>query len=121
MDKLRVAVVGLNGIGGRHAKSLAEMDRVDLVAVADLREDLRDGFSGATAYADYREMVEKENLDAVVIATPHFLHAPMGLFCLEAGLHTFVEKPVAMTVSEADQMVETAEAKNRGNMRAVVC
>jgi predicted dehydrogenase len=112
MDKLRVAVVGLNGIGGRHAKSLAEMDRVDLVAVADLREDLRDGFSGATAYADYREMVEKENLDAVVIATPHFLHAPMGLFCLEAGLHTFVEKPVAMTVSEADQMVETAEAKN---------
>lgn len=115
MDRLSVGVVGLNGIGGRHAKSLAEMDRVDLVAVADLREDLRAEFaqaSGATAYADYREMVEKEDLDAVVIATPHFLHAPMGLFCLEAGLHTFVEKPVAMTVSEADQMVETAQAKN---------
>ena len=88
MDRLRIGVVGLNGIGGRHAKSLAEMDRVDLVPVADLREDLRAEFaqaSGATAYADYREMVEKEELDAVVIATPHFLHAPMGLHCLQAG------------------------------------
>ena len=58
------------------------------------------------------EMVEAEDLDAVVIATPHHLHAPMGLDCLEAGLHTFVEKPIANTVSEADKMIEAAQARD---------
>jgi predicted dehydrogenase len=115
MSNLRCGVIGLNGIGGRHAQSLAEMDRVDLVGVADLREDLRDSFAeqfGATGFADYQEMVAQRNLDAVVIGTPHFLHAPMALFCLEAGLHVFVEKPVAMVVSEADQIIETAKEKD---------
>lgn len=115
MKKLRCGVIGLNGIGGRHAQALAAMDRVDLVAVADLRDDLRGSFAekfGATGFADYQEMVKTCDLDAVVIGTPHFLHAPMSLFCLEAGLHVFVEKPVAMTVSEADQVIDLATAKD---------
>lgn len=114
MNALRMGVVGLNGIGGRHAKSIGEMDCAELVAVADLREDLRRAFAqeqGANAYEDYTAMIDKEDLDAIVVATPHFLHAPMGLHCLASGLHTFVEKPVAMAVSEADRMIETAEAK----------
>jgi predicted dehydrogenase len=114
MSNLRCGVIGLNGIGGRHAQSLAEMDRVDLIAIADLREDLRNAFAEkfkATAFFDYQEMVAQCNLDAVIIGTPHFLHAPMSQFCLEAGLHVFVEKPVAMVVSEADAIIETAKAK----------
>jgi UDP-N-acetyl-2-amino-2-deoxyglucuronate dehydrogenase len=114
MDKLRCGVIGLNGIGGRHAQALAAMDRVELVAVADLRDDLRDPMAekfGAMEFSDYQEMVKMCDLDAVVIGTPHFLHAPMSLFCLEAGLHVFVEKPVAMTVSEADQVIDLAKTK----------
>ena len=90
------------------------MARVDVVASADLRQDLRDAFtqgSGRQAFADYREMVSQCRLDAVVIATPHALHAPMATFCLEAGLHVFVEKPVAMVVSEADRMIDLATKK----------
>jgi len=48
-------------------------------------------------------------LDAVVIGTPHFLHAPMAQFCLESNIHVFVEKPIAMTVSEADRLIKIAE------------
>ena len=116
MSNLRVGVIGLNGIGGRHAEAVAKMDGVDLVAVADLREELRNSFAQkfrARAFSDYRQMVEKEKLDAVVIATPHNWHAPMSLVCLEAGLHVFVEKPIAMAVSEADRLIETAQAKGR--------
>lgn len=115
MSNLRCGVIGLNGIGGRHAQSLVEMEQVDLIAVADLREDLRLSFAEkleTTAFADYQEMIAQCDLDAVVIGTPHFLHAPMSLFCLEAGLHVFVEKPVAMTVSEADHVIDLAKAKD---------
>ena len=116
MNELRIGVIGLNGIGGRHAKAVAEMDRASLVSVADLKPDLPQPFSDqyrAQVWTDYREMVDAGNLDAVVIATPHHLHAPMGQHCLEAGLHVFVEKPIAMAVSEADRMIETAAAGDR--------
>ena len=108
---VRVGVVGLNGIGGGHAQALSEMDRAELVAVADLKEELVQDTArklGVNSWTDFRDMVEGEDLDAVVIATPHHLHAPMGLHCLKAGLHTFVEKPVAVTVSQADRMIDTA-------------
>ena len=114
MDQVRIGVIGLNGIGGRHAEAVSKMDRAKLVAVADVREDLRGTFVqrfGAEGFADYREMVDRARPDAVVIATPHHLHAPMSLHCLEAGLHVFVEKPIAMAVSEADRLIETAKNK----------
>lgn len=111
MKPLRFGVVGLNGIGGRHAQSLGEMEGVELVGVADLREDLRMEFAQkfhAEDFEDYQEMVAKCDLDAVVIGTPHFLHSPMTQFCLESDLHVFVEKPIAMTVSEADRLIKIA-------------
>ncbi|MFH1844258.1 MAG: Gfo/Idh/MocA family oxidoreductase, partial [bacterium] len=67
----------------------------------------------ARAYADYREMIAREELDAVVIATPHHLHAPMTLAALETGLHVLVEKPLAIRVSEGDRMVSLAREKGR--------
>lgn len=57
-------------------------------------------------------MLGEVELDAVAMATPHQLHAPMGLACLEAGLHAFIEKPIANTVSDADRLVEAAETRN---------
>ncbi len=112
---VRFGVVGLKGMGGRHVREISELDRAELVAVADLDLDYARQVGeerSARAWGDYREMIASEDLDAVVIATPHHLHAPMGLDCLEAGLHTFVEKPIANTVSEADRMIEAAQARD---------
>lgn len=114
MEQLRFGVIGVRGMGGGHARSLKSMERARLAAVADLNLAVAEPVAaehGAKLYADYREMLEKEPLDAVIVATPHFLHGPMALDCLAAGRHVLVEKPVAMAVSEADRMIALARSK----------
>ncbi len=103
MNRIKFGVVGLRGIGRGHAAAIAASDRADLVAVADVDLGVAREVAyahGANAWPDYLEMVDEEDLNAVVVATPHHLHAPMGIHCMEAGLHTFIEKPIANTVSE---------------------
>ena len=114
MSALRSAVVGLKGMGQQHLKALAENPRADLVAVCDLdRDSAREAAAayGARAHIDYRDLLASADLDAIVFATPHHLHAPMALDALQAGVHTFLEKPIANRVSDADRMVALAESK----------
>ena len=114
MSKVRIGVIGLKGMGRTHIREIVQSERAELVAVADLDQDAARAVGeehGVSVWSDYREMIASEDLDAAVIATPHHLHAPMGLHCLEAGLHTFVEKPIANTVSEADRMIDAAESR----------
>jgi len=115
MNRLRFGVIGLKGMGGGHVRGIASSDRAELAAVADIDLELARQTAdehGANAYTDYREMIGSEDLDAVVVATPHHLHGPMGLHSIEAGLHTFIEKPIAVAVSEADRLVEAAQQRN---------
>jgi predicted dehydrogenase len=113
-DTLKFGVIGIKGRGGGLAKEAAAIEGVDVVAVADLDTaaagEIADPLN-ATVHDDYQEMLAETALDVAVIATPHRFHAPMGLACLEAGLHTFLEKPIANTVSEADRLVEAAESR----------
>ncbi len=116
MALLSTAVVGLRGIGKQHVKAIADHQRTSLVAVADINPELRSNAESeykAKPYADYREMLDAEKLDAVIFATPHHLHAPMALDALSRDHHVFVEKPIAMRVSEADKMVHIAKEKER--------
>ena len=114
MDPVRVGVVGLRGVGRQHMKELATSGRAELAAVCDLDRSLTGAAAeeyGASVWTSLDDMLARCGLDAVVIATPHHLHAPMGLAALEAGLHAFVEKPIAVTVSEADLLVEAARSR----------
>lgn len=114
MNELRFGVVGINGRGRGLAREVAASDHAEVVAVADLNEEAARSLTGETGgdvWTDYEAMLSGSELDAVVIATPHHLHAPMGLASLEAGLHTFIEKPIANTVSEADRLVDLADSK----------
>ena len=115
MTQLNAAVIGVRSMGRSHARSIAQDPRTELVAVADIDEDVARAAvpdQQVRVYTDYRRMLEQENLDVVVIATPHWLHAPMALDALGAGLHTFVEKPIANRVSEADRMIQAAQDKD---------
>ncbi len=116
MTPLKTALVGLKGVGRQHLKDLDENTRTQLIAVADIDEDHARQVADkrdANAYNDYRDLLEKEQLDAVIFATPHQLHAPMSLDALRADLHVLVEKPIAIRVSEADQMVQEAATRNK--------
>jgi len=114
MKKVRFGVIGVKGIGRTHIKGIASTDEAELLAVADIDEE--EGRSVASEqgvgwYRDYGDVLKLEELDAVTICTPHFLHYPMTMTALDSGKHVLVEKPMARTVREADEMIENARTR----------
>ena len=110
-EQLRMAAIGARGLGKGHVAAVVAEPRVRLAAVADIAASAAQDTAtrhGGQAYTDYALMLEREDLDAAIISTPHHLHAPMALACLDAGLHVYVEKPLSIRVSEADRVVQKA-------------
>ncbi len=117
---LNAAVIGVGTMGRNHARVLASLPHVQLVAVADVNEDAaRQAASTyrAHAYTDYREMLEDEPLDLVIIAVPTHLHTTIALDVIKKGVHCLIEKPIARSVEEGEQIVEAAR---RANVRVTV-
>ena len=115
MDSVRYGVIGIKGVGGKHVSMAHEHEDVELTALVDLDEAAVKAQSqelGVRAFTDYRELLDAGIVDAVSIATPHHLHAIIGLECLKAGVHVFTEKPLANRVSDADAMIEAAQARD---------
>lgn len=107
--QLRLGIVGLGNIGRLHVANVVE-GRVARARVAALcsRSPVGDPPEGAVHFTDYRELLEADVCDAVVIATPTMDHGPMATAALRAGVHVLVEKPLARSVREAQTMIEAA-------------
>lgn len=113
MSSVRVGVVGTGGIArNQHIPALLRDSRVALVAAADTSADaLAHAAAEAgipSTYADYREMLEREHLDAVLVCTPNKFHAPIAIEALRHGAHVFCEKPMAMNAEEGRAMLDVA-------------
>ena len=111
MGKLRHGIIGFGGIGREHARSAKVLEEYELVAVAEVNVKLgrkAEKEFGVKWYRDYLEMLEREELDTVSICTPHFLHRDMTVEAASAGVNVLVEKPMAITVKQADEMIEAA-------------
>jgi len=110
---IRVGVIGLGNMGRHHARIYAQMEDVKLVAASDVREEAEEIAKryGARFYRDYREMLEKERPEAVSVAVPTGLHREVGGECILAGVATLIEKPLAASVEEAEELTKLAEAK----------
>lgn len=108
--KQRIGVIGLS-FGMNHAQSATIVPEAQLVAACDMREEFRRPTEamGAHFYTDYRQMLDGEKLDGVVVALPNHLHPSVTIECLERGRPVLLEKPVAATLEEADQIVEATE------------
>ena len=114
MKSVRYGVIGLKGVGGLHLRLAQGHEDIELTALVDIDEGFvreKANELGVRGFTDYREMLDAGVVDAVSIATPHHLHAVIGLACLKAGVHVFTEKPLANRVSEADAMIAAAKAK----------
>jgi predicted dehydrogenase len=111
MQKVRLGLIGMGLIGTPHANTLQRVEECDLVAVADVDEKHKGAAIklGVKYYREYEEMIGKESLQGVIIATPNHLHVPMGIACAQQGLHLFIEKPIAPSLSEADRLIEVAK------------
>jgi predicted dehydrogenase len=116
LDTLRVGIVGL-GIGRQHLKGYQQIPGVEIVAVADA-DPVRLEATGAgngipDLYDDYRPLVARDDLDAISVCTPNFLHAPIAIAALESGKHVLCEKPLSNTLADAEAMVAAAERAGR--------
>ncbi|KAA9151791.1 Gfo/Idh/MocA family oxidoreductase [Microbacterium lushaniae] len=114
---LRVGVVGLGWAGQQHIAAYAANPDVDLVAIAGLedapRAELAEQFGIPVAVADWQELFSSTPLDAVSVAVPTFLHAPIAIAALQRGIHVLSEKPIARSAAEAAEMVSAARAAGR--------
>ena len=108
-DKLRFAIVGFGNIGRRHAEHILQNECTELVAICDIKEAL-----GAKVpedvrfYTDIDKMLHEVSADVLCVCTPNYLHEPHTIKGLYAGLHTAVEKPMAISVASCDRMIKAA-------------
>lgn len=108
---LNFAVIGVGRMGKRHAFNLAHglLAGVRLCAVCDIDKNALDWCAKHTprarAYTNFFDMLAKENLDGVIIATPHYQHEEIAVACINNGVNTLIEKPLAVSVDAAHRIV----------------
>ncbi len=113
---VKIAMIGCGSIGQhRHIPEASAHPDVKLVALCDIKKDRVEEMAkkyGTDAYTDYKDLLKKADVDAVVVGTPNVCHAPQTIDSLNAGKHVLVEKPMAGTREEAKAMIKAAE-KNK--------
>lgn len=112
--KYRAGIIGCGAISRAHASCYKESGRTDLVAVADINiealKKFSTEFSVSSTYTDYREMLDKEDLEIVSVCTWHDTHAEITIAAAERGISGIIcEKPMATSLGQADAMLKTCE------------
>ncbi|MCY4597429.1 MAG: Gfo/Idh/MocA family oxidoreductase [Bryobacterales bacterium] len=121
-DPPRIGLIGIGNRSGAHLRAFSELENVEVVALSDIQADrmraAREGpAASAEMYTDYRELIADKRVQAVAIAAPNYLHAPMAIAALRAGKDVLVEKPIGLTYEEALQVA--AAARESGGVLAV--
>ena len=110
---VRLGLIGLGNIGRHHATYLLEgkVQRCSLTAVCTATPEKLEPFAarGIATWTDARAMLKSKTINAILIATPHYDHAPLGIAAFEAGLHVMVEKPIAAHKAEAERLIAASE------------
>lgn len=123
-NPVRIGVIGCGSIGSYHIEKLVAAG-AKLVAVCDIDPDALQSaakkFAVPNAMPDYRDLLALDELDAVTVALPNDLHAPVSIAALRAGKHVFCEKPMAMNVGECKQMIAAAAKARRVLQIGLVC
>ncbi|MYI42017.1 MAG: Gfo/Idh/MocA family oxidoreductase, partial [Chloroflexi bacterium] len=111
MKKLRAAFIGTGRISDLHALAYLDDERAEIVAVCDSNLALAQargrkwGIPESRIFSDYSEMLARDDIDLVEILLPHHLHHSATLEALAAGKHGSVQKPMALSLAQADEMV----------------
>ncbi|MFH1317228.1 MAG: Gfo/Idh/MocA family oxidoreductase [Candidatus Woesearchaeota archaeon] len=115
MEKLNFAVIGTGNMGKNHVRLLNEIDNVNLVAISDANSEQLNKISSiykVKQYIDYKNMLDSEKLDAVIIAVPTSMHKKVAFDVIEKGINILIEKPIASTVEDAQDIISKAREKN---------
>lgn len=121
MNKIRYALIGCGRISPNHIEAVKNnADKIEFCAICDVDESNMELRMSATnsldlnvrKYTDYRQMLTAEKPDLVAIATESGLHAEIGLDCINFGCNVIIEKPIALSIADADKLIRAAEKNN---------
>ena len=108
-EKIRFGIIGGGMAGPLNAGALRDIPEAEIVAFCDVKEDVAKKFSEEyhipNWYTDYKEMLKRDDIDAVCVVTPPFLHEQMVVDCAKAGKHVMCEKPISVDLNAADRMI----------------
>ncbi|SIN88654.1 Gfo/Idh/MocA family protein [Agromyces cerinus] len=111
---MRIGLIGAGAVAGYHIGATDSIVGAEVTAVCDLDESTARRAASlardAAVFTDYRVMIDRADLDAVIVNTPHSLHLPMTVEAARAGLHVLVEKPMATSVADCDTMAAESAA-----------
>mgnify|MGYP003291273765 CR=1 FL=1 len=113
IKKLKVGLIGCGRVSVMHLVSIAALKETELVACCDIKKERADETAkkyAAKAYYSYEEMLDSENLDAVHICLPHYLHSKVACYAFEKGVHVLTEKPMDVDLQSAENAVAKAKA-----------
>lgn len=113
--KLNIALIGAGNMGRNHARIYSELPNVNLVAICDTNEKLARQLAkhyGCLAYQNHQQMLAEQQIDAVSIAVPTFLHYKIGCDVLDKNIHVLLEKPIATNLKEAREILKKAKKRN---------
>ncbi|MFH2069385.1 MAG: Gfo/Idh/MocA family oxidoreductase [Candidatus Omnitrophota bacterium] len=120
MDKVKIGFIGTGGIANAHLNNLARMEDVEITALCDLVKEKAETAGqkfGGKIYLDYRQMLEKEKIDALYICVPPFAHQDQELIACQKKIPFFVEKPVTLSVKKAEEI--EAQVRKSGVITSV--
>jgi predicted dehydrogenase len=121
MKKVRIGIIGLGGMGQAHIENVRKIEEAELAAVSDVDAEVARAVGekfGVPWFSSYQELSASGLVDAVIVATPHYFHHEVAVCAFEHGLHVLSEKPLAVTVSQADSMLNAA--KKAGKLLSVM-
>jgi predicted dehydrogenase len=115
MNSIRLGIAGVGNMGATHARSIlaGRIPGLELAALADRNPERLAQFPGPKHFPDPVTMLNSSEIDAALIATPHYDHVPLGIAALEAGLHLLVEKPLAVRTTDAERLIAVAAGRPR--------
>jgi myo-inositol 2-dehydrogenase / D-chiro-inositol 1-dehydrogenase len=117
-SKLRLGFIGCGRVTEtRHLPALRRLAGVEVVAAADIKQGQLERVAGLfhikDRYADYQRLLADRSIDAVAVCVPAEFHVEVSLAALDSGKHLFVEKPLALSLEEADRLIERAGRSSR--------
>src|SRR5437868_381916 len=107
MDTVRLGIIGMGNIGRHHAAYLSagQVNRCRLVAVCSTSPQKLQSYQPLKIYDDGEKLIRSGDVDAVLIATPHYQHTSLGIAALEHGVHVLVEKPISAHKADAERLI----------------
>lgn len=112
-----IGIIGAGGISEAHLEAIREEPRAEVVAIADISAEVASKRAARhtipQVYEDFRELLRQPDIDAVIVCVPNYLHAEAAKLALASGKHVLCEKPMAMNVRQAEEMIEAADRSGK--------